>query len=127
MRTVRTATHRYILNLAPELRFTNHITSVRPDAEGGSSNHYLAFWSTWVEKAKTDQHAKETVYRYLHRPKEELFDLRSDPFEMNNLADDLEQAELLNSLRIRLQRWCEMQADEAGVAAFSRGGIPVSE
>ena len=48
-----------------------------------------------------------------------LFDLRSDPFEMRNLADNPEQAELLDSLRGRLLQWCKTQGDQAGVTALS--------
>ena len=111
-RTIRTPTHRYILNLSPETTFTTHITGCK------SGPHYLPHWDSWVAKAQTDAKAKELVERYQHRPREELFDLRSDPFEMRNLADDPEQAELLNSLRDRLLRWCKTQGDEAGVTAF---------
>ena len=81
-----------------------------------------------MAKAQTDAKARELVERYQHRPREELFDLSSDPFEMRNLADDPEQEELLNSLRDRLRRWCKMQGDKAGVTALSQadGGQELS-
>lgn len=52
------------------------------------------------------------VERYQHRPQEELYDVRNDPFEMKNLADDPEQAELLKSLRKQLAVWCKAQGDQ---------------
>jgi arylsulfatase A-like enzyme len=106
MRTVRTPTHRYIMNLGQERHFTNHITGSKP-----GEKHYLAFWPSWVEKAKTDRRAREIVQRYQYRPEEELYDLRKDPLEMNNIADDPEQAELLDSLRKQLASWCKAQDD----------------
>jgi len=97
-RTIRTSTHRYILNLSPEITFTTHITGGKP-------------WHSWIEKAKTDVAAKAIVTRYQHRPREELYDLSRDPFEMDNLADEPAQAELIKSLRSQLAAWCEAQGD----------------
>lgn len=110
MRTVRTPTHRYILNLRPEMPFANHITASLTHSEKERAMA-LSCWSTWEEKAKTDSHAKETVHRYVHRPQEELYRLGDDPYEMNNLADDPAQAELLKTFRRQLAEWCEVQGD----------------
>jgi len=104
-RTIRTPTHRYILNLSPETTFTTHITGCK------SGPHFLPHWDSWVEKAKTDVAAKEIVTRYQHRPREELYDLSRDPFEMDNIADEPAQAELLKSLRNQLAAWCRGQSD----------------
>ncbi len=104
-RTIRTPTHRYILNLSPETTFTTHITGCK------SGPHHLPFWDSWVEKAKTDPAAKAIVTRYEHRPREELYDLSRDPFELDNLANEPGQAELLRSLRRQLAAWCKAQGD----------------
>ncbi len=106
MRTVRTATHKYILNLQPEQTFTTHITGCRP-----GSPHYLAFWDTWVESAKTDKRAARIVHDYMHRPAEELYELTADPYERNNLVGNPECAELLQSLRRRLADWRTTQGE----------------
>jgi arylsulfatase A-like enzyme len=104
-RTIRTSTHRYILNLSPETTFTTHITGCK------TGPHHLPFWGSWIEKAKTDVAAKAIVTRYQHRPREELYSLNRDPFEMDNLADEPSQAELLRSLRSQLAAWCKAQGD----------------
>ncbi|MCP4784918.1 MAG: sulfatase [Fuerstiella sp.] len=104
-RTIRTPTHRYILNLSPDTTFTTHITGVKQGI------HFLPHWDSWVKKAKTDPIAKATVERYQHRPREELYDMGKDPFEMVNLADSPEHAELLKSLRTQLATWCKRQGD----------------
>ena len=39
------------------------------------------------------------------RPEEELYDLSRDPWELNNLADDLAYAEQLAEMRCRLAKW----------------------
>ena len=106
MRTIRTATHKYILNLAPERTFTTHITGCKP-----GSPHHLPFWNTWVAKAAADEHAARVVRAYMHRPAEELYDLAEDPYEQRNLAADTANAELLASLRKRLTEWRKQQGD----------------
>ncbi len=105
-RTVRTRTHRYILNLDAGRIFDTHITGCGP-----RSRWYVAFWDSWVEKAKTDPKARALVDAYRHRPVEELFDLRKDPYEMNNLAARGEHAELMESMRKRLAKWRSQQGD----------------
>ena len=104
-RTIRTSTHRYVLNLSPDTPFTTHITGCK------SGPHHLPHWDSWVEKTKTDPDAKAIVERYQHRPREELYDLTKDPFEMTNLAENPEYAERLKSFRRQLAEWCETQGD----------------
>jgi len=116
-RTVRTPRYRYILNLSPETEFTTHITGCK------SGPHYLPHWNSWVERAKSDSRAKAIVERYQRRPREELYDLGSDPFEMNNLAGDLEHETILVSLRSQLAEWCRGQGDEFATAWFAQKGI----
>jgi len=105
-RTIRTATHKYILNLAPEETFNTHITGCRP-----GSPHYLAFWDSWVARARTDPHAAAVVDAYLHRPREELYDLTDDPLERRNLAADPAHAPLLQTLRAQLTAWRKSQGE----------------
>ncbi len=105
-RTIRTSTHRYILNLASDTRFDTHISA---GIDGTS------YWKTWAGKAKADPGAAEIVDRYRHRPAEELYDLRKDPFELTNVAADAANAGLLQSLRKQLAAWCEQQGDGQGV------------
>lgn len=45
----------------------------------------------------------EAMYR--PRPMEELYDVKSDPFELNNLADDPEYSFVINEMRNLLNEW----------------------
>jgi len=105
-RTIRTSTHRYILNLEPGRTFTTHITGCQPP-----SPHYLPFWDSWVQKAKTDVRAKMLVDAYQHRPAEELYDLAKDPYETNNIVDDPQNRRLLKYMRKQLADWRKQQGD----------------
>jgi len=46
------------------------------------------------------------------KPKEELYDCKNDPHELNNLADDPAYAEKLSELRTELDRWLEAIGDQ---------------
>ncbi len=116
-RTIRTPIHRYILNISPETTFTTHITGCK------SGPHYLPHWDSWVEKAKTDAKAKAIVERYQHRTREELYDLRKDPFEMNNLADNPEFSQLIKSLKKQLAEWCKTQGDKLALEHLTEQGV----
>ena len=55
----------------------------------------------------------DTVMR-MYRPKatEEFYDLESDPYELNNLAEKSDCAEIKAQLRTQLDRWMQQQGDE---------------
>ena len=102
VRSIRSDHFKYILNLNPEVSYKNWVTEV--DGE--------SFWASWVAKAKEDPEAKRLLDRYVNRPREELYDLRSDPYEMLNLADDPVQAAVKADLRARLVAWMASQGDD---------------
>ena len=57
------------------------------------------------------------VHRYPYGP-HELYDLKNDPEEMVNLADEPDQAERVVSMRARLQEWFGRYADSAKDGLF---------
>jgi uncharacterized sulfatase len=105
MRCVRTADFKYILNLAPQVRYTTHIS------EAGSRDGKV-YWDSWEELARTDARAAEVVARYRQRPAEELYDVVTDPYELTNLAGDPRFAEPLAELRARLKVWRLQQGED---------------
>ncbi len=102
IRSIRTATHKLILNLNHDSMFTNAATK-------GS------VWASWAEKAKSDPAAAALVKRYQHRPAVELYDVVSDPLEMDNIAERPESGTLVSELRQQLLDWMAEQGDK-GVA-----------
>ena len=104
---IRTRTHKYIANLKPENVFTTHISK-------GADRDGLDYWREWLELAKTDERAARIIDRDMHRPAEELYDLRTDPHEQQNIAGEAAHASLLSELRSQLQTWREQQGDHEG-------------
>jgi N-sulfoglucosamine sulfohydrolase len=93
MRSVTTRQHKYILNLAHQLEYP------QPSDLWGSA--------TWqgIRQRGDKMLGQRSVADYLHRPREELYDLTKDPNELKNLAGDPGHAEVLTRLRERIRAW----------------------
>ncbi|MFB3891782.1 MAG: sulfatase [Phycisphaerae bacterium] len=101
IRSIRTTTHKYIWNLKPDAAFQNVVTAEPPD-----------YWKSWLEEARIDPKAKQLVDGYQHRPEEELYDLRADPWEMKNIASDPANAIPKAALRKQLEAFMKDQGDK---------------
>jgi uncharacterized sulfatase len=100
IRSVRSGTHLYIRNLTPEATFS-------------CSANKGEVWNSWVRAAKNgDVHAASLVRAYQHRPAEELYDVRKDPWNRRNRIDDPALKEIRAALRAELDRWMKAQGDE---------------
>lgn len=93
MRAVRTRTHKYILNLAHPLEYP-----FASDLWGSD------MWQGVLKRGDKFMGTRE-VKSFLHRPKEELYDLTADPHELKNLAADPASAIVLGELRAKLTDW----------------------
>lgn len=99
MRTIRTRTHKLILNLAHPLEF--------PFASDlYASKTWQAVLSQGLKKM-----GSRTIEAYVHRPREELYDLEKDPDELVNIAGEAGAAGILADLRGRLKEWQEKTKD----------------
>jgi N-sulfoglucosamine sulfohydrolase len=93
MRSVRTRQYSYFLNLEPSLA-----VPVASDVQLSPSWKAI----TGTPGAKL---GKRTLEAFLHRPTEELYDLKTDPDEVVNLAGDPGHAAVLADLRTQLHDW----------------------
>jgi N-sulfoglucosamine sulfohydrolase len=105
IRAVRTRDWAYIRNLDPDAKHTTHV-------EKAASGDGRVYWDTWVAKAKTDAAAAAIVRRYHNRAAEELYDLKADPLQLNNLVAEPAHAATLKALRAHLDRWMQDHGDE---------------
>lgn len=93
MRTIVTPKYKLIVNLDHEKEYPH-----ASDLWGSPS------WQH-IRTTKAKMMGERSVEAYLHRPKEELYDLTSDPNELMNLASDPAHAKTLGELRQRLRAW----------------------
>ena len=50
------------------------------------------------------------------KPSEEFYDLANDPYEVNNIIDDPEQADRINNFRVALENWQKEINDQGFIA-----------
>ncbi|MBM3724682.1 MAG: sulfatase [Acidobacteria bacterium] len=96
-RALRDTRFKYILNLHPDRKWTTHFTIV----EGVPESH-RSVYGTWIERAKEDAGAARLVGAIERHPAEELYDTKTDPWELNNLAARPEHAARLKRFRERM-------------------------
>ena len=99
MRAVRTRTHKLIVNLAHPLEYPH------PSDLWGSPT-----WQGIVKRGDARM-GQRPVADFLRRPREELYELATDPAEVRNRAAESSQAAVLAGLRGQLQAWRERPAD----------------
>jgi uncharacterized sulfatase len=107
-RCIRGDRYKLIYNLNPERKWTTHFTLVTdiPDS-------HAEVYNTWVAKAKEDALALHLVNLIEHHPRWELYDTRSDPYELTNLIGHLGQDKRVARLKLELINWMKEQGDEA--------------
>ena len=60
-------------------------------------------WQAQYQKGMDAPYGQKTVGQFINRDRFELFDLASDPYESNNLANDPKHAELLKRYQQKLK------------------------
>lgn len=107
IRSIQDKRYKLIENLTPEVRyFEKHLMNVKNRKQ---------VWASWMESAATDQEAKFLTDKYVNRPAIEFYDLKNDPWELNNLANHKKYAQRISAMRNELKNWMEQQGDQ-GIA-----------
>jgi arylsulfatase A-like enzyme len=106
VRTIRDARYKYIRNYQPERPYLQRMLY----AEATNPNFNLM--RDLMAQGKLN--AAQAKFMASHRPAEELYDLRTDPFELNDLSTSHDAREPLDRLRAALERW-EKDTRDQGV------------
>ena len=97
---MRTKRYKYIRNFYPLRPYTNENQYKRRQYP------VLTLMELMHERGELEPEQAQRMAP--HRPTEELYDLKNDPDEVNNLADDPAHEETLKHLREQLDAWiCE--------------------
>lgn len=101
IRTVRNERYRLIWNLNSKNKFSNGVTK--------RFEPYLS-WERLAKKG--NDFAWDQAYRYIYRPEFELYDMRNDPFEMKNLAEQPALRSEISALKSKIEDWMKQQGDQ---------------
>ena len=96
MRAIRTQDFLYIRNFNPE--------GILGD-DGGATYNFL------VANQNHPVYGSYYQLAFANRPPEELYDVRHDPYQFNNLANDPAYADVLADLRLQLADWMSSTGD----------------
>ena len=119
MRTVRSKEFKLIHNLMPERAYCqfNRYTETS----------YPVLAELTVLNMNTELFPEQAAFMAPSKPEFELFDLKNDPYEINNLADDPNYAEIKAELLQELNNWRENVIKDQGVTEeFRAGGWPAT-
>lgn len=108
IRSIINKDYQYIMNLLPDS------TYIEKHIEAGA--HGDTWWESWKNASETNQREEFLVNRFYHRPAEELYSVKDDPNQFNNLADDPKFQNIKMKLKAELEKWRITQKDP---------GIPV--
>ena len=107
IRAVRNERYRYIRNFHPELPYAQWINYM-------DDMPIMKVWRNWAFEGKLNDVQKAFMART--KPKEELYDLEKDPYEIRNLAESAEHQAVLKELREALDKWIVDTKDMGGMS-----------
>ena len=112
-RCVRDERWKLIFNLQPETKWTTHFTKVMdiPNSHG-------QVYETWTELAKSDPATARLVETLEHHPRWELYDTKTDPYELNNLIEQPEHAARVTAMKATLGEWLKQQGDNEALKSL---------
>ncbi|WP_343701216.1 sulfatase [Chitinophaga sp.] len=103
IRDIRDQRYKLILNLTPDKSYyIKHM--MNPEKK-------KSYWNTWKAQAEVSAADSKLVKRIETRPAVEFYDLKNDPFELNNLAADARYKSKIEEYTRRLKEWMKQQGD----------------
>jgi len=111
MRAIRTASHLYIRNFAPDRwptggpEFISSNKTTHGDVDGGPTKDFM------VDPANQRKFARQYQLAFGKRPAEELYELASDPDQMKNVAADPKNKAVKAELWTKLEAYLKQTGD----------------
>ena len=81
-----------------------------------SGKTFAKAWREWQEKAKTDPDAQAKIDRVVKHPEFELYNIKEDPWELDNLAGNPEYVQKVEEMHARLKADMEKLNDAFSTA-----------
>ncbi|MBD3184827.1 sulfatase-like hydrolase/transferase [Candidatus Poribacteria bacterium] len=107
IRCVQAKKYKYIRNFHPERPYT-YFNAYKKQA-------YPVLTLMEIMQERGELKPEQARFTAPNRPEEELYDLKNDPHEINNLADDPEHQKILKDLSSKLDSWIKETGDHGEV------------
>ncbi|MBX3179133.1 MAG: sulfatase [Candidatus Hydrogenedentes bacterium] len=107
IRCLRTKRYKYIRNFYPDRPYTQF------NAYKKLQYPALGVLEQWKAEGKLNE--AQQAFMAERRPEEELYDLRADPHELENLAKNIEYKQLLERMRGQLDQWIADTNDQGAL------------
>lgn len=104
-RCIRTHRWKFIWNLYPDILYTTHLTKSAGLDRG-------SLWKKWEMERDSNPQIDQVMSHYQNRPEFELYDLNTDPLELNNLAEHFDYSDIRTQLHQKLENWMVSQGDQ---------------
>lgn len=111
IRSIRSSRYKYIVNLNNEEKFSCVLTNEKQDG-------MIVQWQEW---GKTHPEAARRTNAFLQRPREEFYDVETDPYELKNLAGESRHASTVADLKRRLDEFMKQQGDQGVQTELASG------
>lgn len=104
IRSIQDKRYKLIVNLTPEKDFfLKHLMNKK---------NRVQMWDSWLKTAEDDEYAHFLTKRYVKRPLLEFYDLKNDPWELNNLAENKQFEKRIEKMKTKLEKWMKQQGDK---------------
>lgn len=102
IRGIRDGRYKLLMNLLPENKYSIKYMTNRKNVK---------YWDSWFIKAENSPHDRFLIDRIITRPAIEFYDLKNDPYELVNLANDTKYADIIAAYKSKLEIWMKQQGD----------------
>ncbi len=103
IRSIQDKRFKLIVNLSPEADF--YVKALMSISQ-------QQVWASWLESAEIEDDAKFLTDRYVKRPAVEFYDLKNDPWELINLANQKKYSKRIDAMKKELGIWMKQQGDK---------------
>lgn len=103
VRSIQDKRYKLILNLKHDQPFfLKHMMGKKNKDE---------MWESWLQQAGQNEQARFLVDHYTTRPAIEFYDLKNDPWELNNIATERKHTKRIATMQAALEKWMTEQGD----------------
>lgn len=112
LRAATDGRYKLIWNLTPENMYATKNINGLDYGDVNRNSSATKMYQSWLVAAESDPGVNALLRRIRLYPEIQLFDLKNDPWELSNLADDPENLPKTEELKAAINKWMKQQRDD---------------